>query len=181
MASCTRVLHALEGCQRKHPHEAGYVCAHLQRAAGWCLFRQACPDEGEPGPQALPACIQTGCQPGLMPKALCPALRLATPARCHAACRRVRLPAGLPLPPACRPAALPLQWMRSRPVRGPAVGGPPLQGRQPFPGGATSRSAGRFGGSTARQGRGAQRTACRVKRVCRVSCRQAPSRLLQLV
>lgn len=47
MATCTRVLNALADCQRKHPREP-YVCQHLQRAAAWCLFRQACPGEGGP-------------------------------------------------------------------------------------------------------------------------------------
>ena len=45
MATCTRMLNALADCQKKHPREP-YICQHLQRAAAWCLFRQACPDEG---------------------------------------------------------------------------------------------------------------------------------------
>jgi hypothetical protein len=52
MTTCTRVLQALADCQKKHPREP-YVCQHLQRAAGWCLFRVACPDEGTWEPRAV--------------------------------------------------------------------------------------------------------------------------------
>lgn len=55
MATCTRVLNALADCQRKHPREP-YVCQHLQRAAAWCLFRQACPDEGGLGMRCRRGC-----------------------------------------------------------------------------------------------------------------------------
>ncbi|KAL4451716.1 hypothetical protein ABPG75_007378 [Micractinium tetrahymenae] len=56
--NCTKLLGALADCQRKHPHESRYVCAHLQRAGGWCLFRQACPDEVD----ALEACAGASSQ-----------------------------------------------------------------------------------------------------------------------
>ena len=52
MTTCTRVLQALADCQRKHVPP---TCQHLQRAAGWCLFRTACPDEGVWEPAALAA------------------------------------------------------------------------------------------------------------------------------
>lgn len=140
MASCIKVLNALSDCQRKHPHEAGYVCAHLQRAAGWCLFRQACPDEGERGPLC---CTWRSILPGS-------ATRFAPPVSWQlllaAALPALKTtPAGLVLliVPSSSSCLLLPQWMHLRPAPVPAAGARPLQGRLPSLAGATSRSVGR--------------------------------------
>lgn len=45
--ACDRLLASLQDCVKKHPAQSDVVCAHLHRAAAWCLIRQACPEEGE--------------------------------------------------------------------------------------------------------------------------------------
>lgn len=153
MNGCKKVLTALSDCQRKHPHESSYVCAHLQRAAGWCLFRQACPDEGGQG--------YRGCctwhshllvpQPWALPTG-CPRPSARRVACCYAACHECTPSRPCLFPPASRPTSLLLllllllplllQWMLSRPALAPAADGPPLQGRQPSLAGATRRLVG---------------------------------------
>jgi hypothetical protein len=74
MTTCTRVLQALADCQKKHPREP-YVCQHLQRAAGWCLFKTACPEEGvwEPPVGLLPQPLPLPPQPPTpLPPPPCP-------------------------------------------------------------------------------------------------------------
>lgn len=44
-STCSRVLKALEDCQKKHPYDGQYVCTHLTKAAGWCIFAYLCPTE----------------------------------------------------------------------------------------------------------------------------------------
>jgi hypothetical protein len=43
---CDRILASLQDCVKKHPTQQNTVCAHLHRAAGWCLIREACPVQG---------------------------------------------------------------------------------------------------------------------------------------
>jgi hypothetical protein len=43
---CDRILSSLQDCVKKHPTQQDTVCAHLHRAAGWCLIRNICPVQG---------------------------------------------------------------------------------------------------------------------------------------
>ncbi|KAG7667504.1 hypothetical protein KSW81_001205 [Nannochloris sp. 'desiccata'] len=44
---CDRILASLQDCAKKHPTQQDTICAHLHRAAGWCLIRVACPVQVE--------------------------------------------------------------------------------------------------------------------------------------
>lgn len=73
-AACARVLRALEDCRTKHPRQPE-VCKHLEQRAGWCLFRQMCPEEVE----SVEACTGRGAGRGPAGATLPPAV----PRRCH--------------------------------------------------------------------------------------------------